>query len=480
MARINTNVGAMIANTNLARSQKSLSQSLERLSSGLRINSGADDPAGLIASEGLRSEIQGITQAIDNSTRATNVISTAEGALSEVSSLLLSVKALVVQAANSGALSQDEIEANQLQVDSAIASITRISNSTSFAGLKLLDGSLGYITSGVATSALHDLSVQSVSFGTQSVVPVVVNVVTSAKTAELQFKASSITKPVTLKVSGRGGVEVLSFVSGTTASAMAFAINKFSDSTGVAAQLTSATNLSSGITFHSIGYGSKEFVSVEVVGDNSANFSTKTPTGATQNRAVGQDAVASINGSQAIGDGLSLSLNTAALNLSLNLDANFGKGTKTFTITGGGAVFQLGAQVQSNQQVNLAIDSVNAASLGNAQYGYLNDLLEGGTASLTSGNAAKASKIIDAAITQVAVIRGRLGAFEKNTLETNINSLQVALENVTASESSIRDTDFAEETSNLTRAQILAQAGTSVLAQANQTPQQVLSLLSNM
>lgn len=477
MARINTNTGAFIANTNLAKSQKSLSQSLERLSSGMRINRGADDPAGLIASEALRSEIHGITQAIDNSVRAQNVIATAEGALGEVSALLLSIKGLVVQAANAGAFSPEEIQANQLQIDSAIASITRISNATSFAGLKLLDGSLGYVSSGVPTSALHDLRVYNAQFGTAATIPVVVNVVTSAKPADLRFRASAISKSITLEIAGRGGVEVLSFVSGTKSSAIAFAVNRVSDSTGVKAAMVSATNASSGVVFNTLGYGSKEFVSVSVLGDASS-FQTQTAAGDVRNRVTGQDAVANINGAQAIGDGLAISLNTPSLTLSLNLDAAFGIGTKSFTITGGGAIFQLGAQVVSNQQVNLAIDSVSASRLGNYQNGYLTDIITGGRASIVTGNAATASKIIDAAITQVAVIRGRLGAFEKNTLDTNINSLNVALENVTSSESTIRDTDFARETSNLTRAQILTQAGTSVLAQANQTPQQVLSLLS--
>jgi flagellin len=475
MARINTNVGAIIANTNLAKSQKALSTSLQRLSSGVRINSGADDPAGLIASETLRSEIQGISTAIDNSTRASNVITTADAALGEVSNLLVSIKGLVVQAANTGALSPDEIEANQLQVDSAIASITRISNSTSFAGLKLLDGSLSYITSGVATSALHDVTINNAAFGLASTIPVVVNVLQSAQTASLRFQASAISASVTLEIAGKIGVQVLSFTSGTKASAIAFAVNRIADSTGVAANITSATNASSGITFTSTGYGSKQFVSVQVLGDASS-FVTQTSTGATQQRAVGQDVIAAVNGAQAIGDGLKLSLNTASLSLSLNVDAAFGVGTKSFTITGGGAIFQLGPQVQSNQQVNIAINSVSASRLGNALDGYLTDIVTGGSAAL-SASPARASQIIDSAINQVAVLRGRLGAFEKNTLQTAINTLQVALENVTASESSIRDTDFAAETSNLTRTQILVQAGTSVLAQANTTPQSVLNLL---
>src|SRR5205814_2902130 len=149
MARINTNVASLTAQRGLAKSHQTLNDTLQRLSSGLRINRGADDPAGLIASEGLRSEISGINQAIDNSSRASNVISTTEGALSEVASLLLNVKNLIVQAANSGALSSDEIRANQLQIDSAVQSITRISNTTTFAGLHLINGSLNYVTSGV-------------------------------------------------------------------------------------------------------------------------------------------------------------------------------------------------------------------------------------------------------------------------------------------------------------------------------------------
>jgi flagellin len=475
MARINTNIGAYVATTNLEKNQQSLNTSLQRLSSGMRINSGADDPAGLIASQGLQSEMQGLTQAIDNSTQASNVISTADAALGEVSNLLTSIKSLVVQAANTGAMSADEIQANQLQVDSAIASITRISNTTSFGGLQLLDGSLGYVTSGVATSALHDMNIQSVAFGTHPTIPVVVNVVTSAQTAKLEFKASSIAHSVNLEIAGAGGVQTLSFVSGTKASAIAYAINRVSDSTGVAASLNSATNLSSGLSFNSVGYGSNQFVSVTVLGTGS--FATQTANGTLTQRAVGRDAVASINGAQAIGDGLTLSLNTASLSLSLNLDTKFGVGTKSFTITGGGANFQIGDKVQSNEQVNLAIGSVSASRLGDYRDGYLSDIITGGSASLVSGNETKASNILDQAISQVAVLRGRLGAFEKNTLQTNINSLQVALENVTSSNSSIVDTDFASETSNLTRAQILVQAGTSVLATANSTPQTVLKLL---
>src|SRR3954447_24442337 len=262
MARINTNVSSLTAQRGLGRSQKNLSETLQRLSSGLRINRGADEPAGLIASEGLRSEISGITQAIDNSSRASNVISTAEGSLSEVASLLLNVKNLIVQAANTGALSPDEIAANQLQVDSAVESITRISNTTTFAGLHLLNGNLDYVTSGVHQSAVQALHIHQANFGTGTSIPVQIDVVTSGRTADLQFRNSSITSSVTLELTGNEGVQVLTFTSGTAASAIAFAVNRISDSTGVSANLINSANPTSGISFESTGYGSKSFVSV--------------------------------------------------------------------------------------------------------------------------------------------------------------------------------------------------------------------------
>ena len=161
MSRITTNVPAVVSQRQLAVSQQDLSISLQRLSSGLRINRGADDPAGLIVSERLRSEIAAVGQAVDNSERAINVIATTEAALDEVSALLTDIQGLIVEAANSGAFSPEETDANQLQIDSAIEAISRIANTTTFAGRKLLDGSLDYLTSGMDASLLADVKVQS-------------------------------------------------------------------------------------------------------------------------------------------------------------------------------------------------------------------------------------------------------------------------------------------------------------------------------
>jgi flagellin len=477
MSRINTNVPSLTAQRSLQRSQQSLSETLNRLSTGLRINRGADDPSGLIASEGLRSEITGIDQAIGNSQRASNVIATTEGALNEVASLLLNIKSMVIEAANTGALSQEEISANQLQVDSAIESITRISNTTTFAGLRLLDGSLDYITSGVQNSDIASLRINQANFGGQQALPVDVDVITSARPGELRFTGAGLGgESMTLEIRGPEGTDTQVFAASATADDIYNAIQNLSDVTGVEARYVNGTDTSSGIAFVSAKYGSKAFVSVTAQGTTA--FVTEDRNGNPATRAEGQDVVATINGALTTGDGLNISLNTQGLDLEMSLDEDFGIGSTQFAVTGGGSLFQLGTKVSSNQQVNIGIQSVAASKLGNLDVGFLNTISSGGDAALTleSGPAA-ASKIIETAIKQVAIMRGRLGAFEKNTLETNVNSLNIAMENVTASESKIRDADFAKETAELTRNQILTQAGTSVLATANSTPQSVLSLL---
>src|SRR5215475_1470482 len=162
MTRINTNVSSLVAQTNLAKSNTDLQQALTRLSTGLRINTGADDPAGLIASESLKSDIVSVQNAITNSQQANQLIATADSALGQVSSLLNDIRGLVSEAANTGALSDDQIAANQLQIDSSLEAIDRISQTTSFQGRRLLDGSLGFIT----TSAGNVVTNASGNFGT--------------------------------------------------------------------------------------------------------------------------------------------------------------------------------------------------------------------------------------------------------------------------------------------------------------------------
>ncbi len=491
MARINTNIPSLIAQANLSRSHLDLSVHLERLATGLRINRGADDPAGLIVSERLRSEALGLSQAVTNSERASSVIATTEGYLAEVADLLNSIRGLVVETANEAGINRDEIEANQLQVDSAIDAITRIANVATFAGLQLLNGTLEYITSGVATSAIADVDVFSAQYGTNTHVPVQVEVIASAQTASLFLSGNLPGAPgvllssVTLEIVGNIGDQTLSFSSGVALADGVGAINLLRDATGVSAALVDAMNPTSGMTFNSVGYGTSQFVSIRQFGQGGAFFSTQdVQGGATIVRDEGEDVRAVVNGSLAVGSGLEVQLNTPALALELILTPAYAQtiGVQSaFEVTGGGAIFQLGPEIKFGQQVGLGVRSVSESRLGGTMLSgvryFLDSLKAGQTNSLVAGSSREAALIIDQAIEDIAVLRGRLGAFERNLIETNIRSLQIGLENIIAAESQVRDTDFASETAALTRAQILVQAGVSVLATANTTSQSVLALL---
>jgi flagellin len=464
MSRINTNVSSLIAQRVLRRNNESLNTSLQRLSTGLKINTGADNPAGLIASENLRSEKAGITQAIDNAGRASNIIGTAEGGLSEVSNLLTELQSLVSQSANSGGLSSEEVAANQLQVDSILNTVNRISQATAFQGKKLLNGNYAYTTSGVTSTQFDNVSVNAARVPDGGTINVVVQVVQSAQTGQITYSAGNLTDNVTIEVAGNTGTEQLSFASGTTVSAIATAVNAVTTATGV-----SATVNGTDLVVNSTKYGSDQFVSLRTVAG------TFTPSAS---KDLGQDASVTINGAEAQANGVNVSYRSSNLDVEFDLDPTFNlPGTGTFTVTGGGASFSLGSKVSESDKASIGIQSVSTGSLGDATDGYLSALASGGVASLNSENLVTAQKIIDKAIKQVSQLRGRLGAFQKFTIGSTINSLGVAFENASAAESAIRDTDFAEETANLTRSQILAQAATTVLAQANASPQAALTLL---
>src|SRR5581483_11070130 len=195
-------------------------------------------------------------------------------------------------------------------------------------------------------------------------------------------------------------------------------------------------------------------------------------------KAFGADANVTINGATAHADGLNVSYRTADLDLSLAINQAFDKpGTTTFNITGGGATFALGSKVTETNKASIGISSVSTGSLGDSVTGFLSSLGSGGANSLSSSNLTTAQRILTESINQVSGLRGRIGAFQKFTIGSTVNSLGVAFENASAAESAITDTDFAKETSNLTRAQILSQASQTVLAQANAAPQAALTLL---
>lgn len=580
MTRINSNVASIVAQNRLQNSNKDLGLALTRLSTGLRINSGSDDPAGLIASEALRNEITGLNKAISNTKRASQIITTADSALGQVSNLLNDIRGLVVEAANNGALSDEEVAANQLQIDSSLSAINRISNTTTFQGQNLLDGSLDYVSDVGSVSSVQDANITrakvgssalnvevvvssvatqgtitaastgfttaaqaNVSFGngtesidvtaatsgsdfndvqinfvddtsagnvaasaaydsTQKVITVTYN--STAATATNKDFNSIVTAINTLtdfgaalgggtgtvaftdptaavstaktggevlagdlvfQLSGSQGAETFNFGSGTSKDQIAAAINLVSGSTGVDAAVSSGALLLSSTTYGGEGLAAVDIISEGSGGLFGANLDST--------RALGTDIVASVNGVQASGSGNELSINTSALALSLTVD---GSGSNfSFSISGGGATFQLGPQVTSSQQASLGISSVSTGQLGGTN-GRLYELGSGQSKSLAN-DIQGASNVIDDVIAKVTALRGRLGAFQATTLDSNLVSLNETSANLQEAESSIRDADFAQESARLTRAQILVQSGTNVLALANQNPQNVLALL---
>ncbi len=709
MTRINTNVGSLIAQKTLARSNSQLHTSLTRLSTGLRINVGKDDPAGLIASEVLRADIVSVEKAISNSERANQVIATADSALGQVSALLNDIRGLVSEAANTGALSDEQIAANQLQINSSLESIDRIARVTSFQGRRLLDGSLDFVTTspgtidsgnptalvgttldtfaartfgtgnaqfvvthksggsaqngitinfqssgtavgtetvtftaasgltfsftsgastaadlvaalakdptgsagvtfsvaltalagsgggtvagpdngttatavgevsgatdgnkilvntvqegdtfnnvtvrftsgatagsevvsysatskiltvqiadgtstaaqvisainadgafasdgvsffaqaatgstglgvlsaatgsgvtsgGISESKLNNVDIDQANFGTQKSIAIEVEIDEQATQAQLTYTGPSLLQDLSLEIGGTSGFEVFNFGVGSDTAAIAAAINQVSDATGVTAEVVSAATSGTELVFKSQRYGTDAFISARVL---SGDFTTVDIDGneSENSRVAGTDVVARINGILANGDGLVASIDSATLDLSFNVSDNLASGDSvTFTITGGGAVFQLGPDVVSNQQVRLGIQGVNTATLGGLS-GTLFEL-RSGQAKEIAEDATGAAAVVDEVISKITSLRGRLGALQKTTLETNIITLNDTLENLISAESVIRDADFAKESAALTRSQILVQSGISVLTIANSNPQNVLALL---
>lgn len=472
MIHINTNIPSMVAARILDAQNTRLNTSLERLGTGLRINTGKDDPSGLIASEALRAQQVAIGAAVYNIARANNVVASAEGGLDEISNLLTDLEDLIDRSSNDAAISDDEKAANQLEIDAVLDSINRIATSTEFQGRKLLNGELDYTTSGVDASYFDDVRINSAKVPNDSYRSVVVEVTASAQLATLTYSASATGgTTTTLEITGNAGTGTFSFAVGTAIADVADAVNTSTDLTGVSAVVTGASELQ----FYSTNYGSKQFVSVEalegtfaVTGGDAGTYTD-----------YGEDATVHVNGVTAVTDGLSARLQTATLAAEFELSATFGTtpGTTTFQVTGGGADFMISPTISLNGLASLGIQALSTSSLGKGSVGYLSSLGSGQTNSVASENYSIAQRIVRLAQTQVSELRGRLGAFQKDTLETTSNSLEVTQENISAAESNIREADFAEETSNLTRQQILVQSAAAVLRIANAQPQQVLTLL---
>ncbi|WP_369018111.1 flagellin [Thermatribacter velox] len=485
--RINQNITALNAHRNLVATDNALSKSLERLSSGLRINRAADDAAGLAISEKMRGQIKGLAQASRNAQDGISMIQTAEGALNETHSILQRMRQLAVQAANDTLTSEDRAQIQQ-EIDQLIDELDRIAETTEFNTKKLLDGTAGYATSaqnGSVAGATSTVNGTAYAAGS-SIADADLQALVSEVTPGAETQAGVYTVTVTANASqatlgdataftgSQAGTLVINGVSvdidaGDSLANVILKINNVSDQTGVTAS-TGGTN--GGLYLTTDDYGSD--ATINVSGDNALLQALGLTTGSEQVlSAAGTDIVGTINGAAAEGVGATLTLDAsgnAADGLSVTIDPSklsLGSGgSVSFSAVvdpSGAVVLHIGAN--ENQTLTISINDMSAQALG------VNNI------SVTSAsNAESAITAIDNAINTVSTERSKLGAYQ-NRLEHTIANLGVAQENLTAAESRIRDVDMAAEMMEFTRAQILLQAGTAMLAQANTLPQSVLQLL---
>ncbi|WP_030441058.1 flagellin [Actinoplanes subtropicus] len=436
--RINQNIAAQNAYRNLSITDSQMSKSLEKLSSGFRINRAADDAAGLSISEGLRAQIGGLKVAVRNTQDGVSVAQTAEGSLNEVTSILQRMRDLSVQASNAGATDSDAAAAANKEMTQLNAELDRIGSTTAFGKQKLLDGTFG----STKTTAATAIAATDPTATPPGAVPQLPDKATTAGSGSWTFKLTEVAGSTKLP-------------DGTAMPAGGLTVTVGAVATDASPQdLAKAVNSAISTTLKQNGYqGNEVTMSAKVDSQKNTTFSMS---GAGDFAITDTDSVLTTASAVAVG----ANLNTGGLGI--NVGAAGTIATTDLSSTGGNnGSFQVGSN--ANQKINIQIGAVNSESLGTASL----DLTSDPDSAITA---------IDKAITSVSDSRAALGAYQ-NRFDHTINNLNVAVENLSASESRIRDTDMAQEMVSYTRAQILTQAGTSMLSQANQSAQNVLSLL---
>ncbi len=473
---INTNINSLTAQRSSGKVQDQLSTSMARLSSGLRINSAKDDAAGLAISERFTTQIRGLNQAARNANDAISLSQTAEGALGSVGDNLQRIRELAVQSANATNSASDRA-ALQSEASQLVAEIQRVGTQTSFNGINLLDGSFTSKAFQVGANAGETISIASIvdsrtsSLGSHtlatngSVVGTVVAGATNGIAAETNL---TLTTPA-------GTSSAVSYAANAGADAIATAINTAGANVGVTATASNSTTISAlsgpGTVSFTIG---GQAVSAAIADQNDLSALVSAINGV-----AGTSGVTAAFTSTSAKNSITLTT-TDGRNIAIGAFANSTAGNDTVsfggtTLTEGGTVaaVKTGTVTLSSTKGAISLGSSNADvfSATNSSFSSLAavDLS-------TAAGATSALSVIDSALSQVNSGRADLGAIQ-NRFSSTISSLQTTNENLSASRSRIQDADFASETANLSRAQVLQQAATAMVAQANQQPQQVLSLL---
>ena len=512
---INTNVASLNAQRNLSASQTNLAKSMQRLSSGLRINSAKDDAAGLAISDRMTSQIRGLNQATRNANDGISLAQTAEGAMQESTNILQRMRELAVQSANDTNSASDRASL-QSEVDQLKQELTRIAETTTFNGKKLLDGSMISAQFQVGANAGETISfgigsARSTDLGNHSLTT---NNATAAQgievaTAAATASAANNVEAQDLTIVGKEGSEVVKVAAGDSAAKIAEAVNTQSEKTGVTATAkTTATlgtlsadgsvslnlqgtnttaigitatvlkddlsNLASAINEQAGNTGITAKLSDDkksITLEQSAGYDIKISDFVHGGAGVGgTDATFKVTGSEGIAVALTDTAGADAAAETAAIAAN----TDSTTV-GGQVSFASSASFNVTSSIANAAGSIfNNATANAANVSTLQSI---NTLDITSvDGSSKAIEAVDGALMQIDNMRGDLGAVQ-NRFESTIANLQNISENISAARSRILDADIAQETSKMTSQNILQQAGVSILAQANQAPQLALSLL---
>ncbi len=568
--RINHNKGALNAWRHLTSNDFKMNKSLERLSSGLRINSAADDPAGLSISEKLRAQVASLNQAVSNSEQAMSMINTAESALNEIHNLLTTMRELSIHAANEGVNDETALAADQQQIRSSLDSISRIAETTQFGTKNLIDGStdnkvsilggsaigLDRATNSTLASGTHTLTIANVTAASGTFVDETLasgagldNTVDptpsglTAGTHTVTVKAATSAFMQSDQTLGEAVIESggqMTISNGATTQSITFGSDTVNTAQNIADAIntgttffTASVELDGSLKVQTAAVGGTEGISIAVDGTNltQADLGLSTLTGADGTTATIQldqgstQELSNTAGTITLTDGAGGSLvldtagtaqsafSSATLDITVSaatFDVSLDNGTTTTMrsdvsgtvksgLTSGGQlgvvfgsdvtagsgsisvldnalVFQVGANF--GQSVKIGVENMQASELGTgvankSNFSSLNEIDV-----TTAAGAADALQLIDSAIDSVSNARAELGAFQRNTLESNLANLRIAAENLAGAESTFRDADLALEMAEFTKLQILAQTGVAMMAQANQIPQTVLRLIS--
>lgn len=497
---INTNVASLNAQRNLNASQGVLNRSLERLSTGLRINSARDDAAGLAISERFTSQIRGLTQAIRNANDGISLAQTAEGALGQTSENLQRIRELALQSSNATNSAEDR-KALQQEVNALQSEINRVADTTRFNGKVILDGNFNqqFFQVGANLNEVIGVTIRGSAATDLSNFAVTAESSTTANQGSGAVTNPAATLPTANTIAGQtltfntsDGAQTLAITAGQSASSIAAAINGTNGPTGVSAQASTTATLdtvsATGVVSFSLGSSGDATTTVSAnitdVNDltslaDAINDSSGT-TGISASLAANRQ---SITLTDANGDDINIEnfTHSAGGTESIDVTGSGNAGGESLT-TGGTDSAVVSGTVTFNSSNSFSVSSSVAETAGsilnvaaNVAVGSTESSVADVDISTVSG-AQNALAIIDSALQTISSERASLGAVQ-NRFESAITNLSNTVENASAARSRIRDADFAAETAELTKAQILQQAGLSILSQANANPQNVLALL---